>query len=114
MPPPPRGTAAVVLGDRESRSADPWVASAAADIVRRHGFGSSLNHPFAGGHVVERHGRPSDNIHALQLEIDRRSYLDHRLSAPGPGFDRVARLVDDIAVHLGEALLRRRYATAAE
>jgi hypothetical protein len=32
----------------------------------------------------------------------------------GPGFDRVAGLIDTLAVRLGEALLGRQFATAAE
>ena len=36
------------------------------------------------------------------------------LKAPGAGFDRVAALIEGLAVELGEALLGRRFATAAE
>jgi hypothetical protein len=48
------------------------------------------------------------------LEIDRRCYLGAGLKAPGAGFDRVAALVEGLAVELGEALLGRQFATAAE
>ena len=68
----------------------------------------------AGGHVIERHGRPASGVHALQLEIDRRCYLDARLQRPGPGFDRVAALIEALAVDLGQALIGRQFATAAE
>jgi len=73
-----------------------------------------LNEPFAGGHVIERHAWPARGVHALQLEIDRRCYLDEGLREPGPGFDRTAALIETLAVELGEALLGRQYATAAE
>jgi len=64
--------------------------------------------------VIERHAQPGAGIHALQLEIDRRSYLDAKLAKPGSGFDRVAGLIEGLAVELGEALIGRQYATAAE
>jgi hypothetical protein len=35
----------------------------------------------------QRHGRPAEGIHALQLEIDRSLYLDEACASPGPGFD---------------------------
>ena len=54
-------------------------------IARRAGFEAGLNDPFAGGHVVERHGGPARGVHALQIEIDRRCYLDATLKRPGPG-----------------------------
>src|SRR6266550_4668088 len=83
-------------------------------IARRSGFEAGLNDPFAGGHVIERHARPSSGVHALQVEIDRRCYLDARLAKPGAGFDRVAAVIETLAVELGEELIGRRYATAAE
>ena len=73
-----------------------------------------MNDPFAGGHVIERHACPGRRVHALQLEVDRRCYLDERLREPGAGFDRVAAFIDRLVVDLGEALLGRLYATAAE
>jgi N-formylglutamate amidohydrolase len=63
---------------------------------------------------VERHGRPASSVHALQIEIDRRCYLDGRLRQPGPGFDRVAQLLEVLALELGQALIGRPFATAAE
>ena len=114
MPPPPQGIPPIVFGDCRGRSADAWVSNEAVAIAARHGFEAGLNDPFAGGHVVERHGAPARGIHALQVEIDRRCYLDEGLNRPGPGFDAVASLIDALAVGLGEALLGQQFATAAE
>ena len=114
MPPPPDGIPPIVFGDCRGRSADGWISAEALAITQRNGFAAGLNDPFAGGHVVERHSAPPRGIHALQLEIDRRCYLDEALKAPGEGFDRVATLIDALAVGLGEALLGQQYATAAE
>ena len=114
MPPPPQGIPPIVFGDCRGRSADPWLSSEALAIAEREGFAAGLNDPFAGGHVVERHASPARRIHALQLEIDRRCYLDAEFKTAGPGFDRAARLIDALAVGLGEALLGQQFATAAE
>ena len=114
MPPPPSGTPPIVFGDCRGRSADPWISREALEIARSCGFKSRLNDPFAGGHVIERHACPARGIHALQLEVDRRCYLDEKLREPGPGFDRVAWFIDTLAVRLGEALQGREFATAAE
>jgi N-formylglutamate amidohydrolase len=114
MPPPPAGIPPIVFGDGRGRTADPWISNAAVAIAGRCGFEAGLNDPFAGGHVIERHARPGRGVHALQLEIDRRCYLDQALAAPGAGFDAVATLIETLAVELGEALLGRQFATAAE
>jgi len=102
MPPPPQGIPPVVFGDCRGRTANSV------------GYVAGLNDPFAGGHVIERHARPAGGVHALQIEIDRRSYLDPALRAPGVGFDRAASLIEALAVRLGEDLLGRQFATAAE
>lgn len=114
MPPPPDGVPPVIFGDCRGRTADGWVSAEAMAITRRSGFDAGLNDPFAGGHVIERHARPASGVHALQLEIDRRLYLDERLQRPGPGFDRVAGFFETLSVELGQALIGRQYATAAE
>lgn len=114
MPPPALGIPQIVLGDCHGRSSEPWLSAAGLRIARDCGFEAGLNEPFAGGHIVERHGAPSRGIHALQLEIDRRCYLDQRLAGPGPGFDSVASLIEALAAGLGDLLLDRQLATAAE
>jgi N-formylglutamate amidohydrolase len=114
MPPPPDGIPPVVFGDCHGRTADPWVSQEAVRIAGDLGFAAGLNDPFAGGHIIDRHSAPARGVHALQLEIDRRAYLDPGLGVPGPGFDRAASLIDALAVRLGEALLGRQFATAAE
>lgn len=114
MPPPASKGASMVFGDCRGKTADGWISADAMAIAERAGFDAALNEPFAGGHVIDRHARPASGVHALQLEIDRRCYLDNRLQRPGSGFDSVAALIETLAVELGQALLGCQYATAAE
>jgi N-formylglutamate amidohydrolase len=111
--PPRRGQAELVIGNRYGSSAAQWVADEAARIARSIGWTVALNEPYAGGHVVERHGDPANGVHALQLEIDRRCYCGPDLRTPGPGFDRATRLIAELASRLGE-ILARPQAVAAE
>ncbi|HLO20954.1 MAG TPA: N-formylglutamate amidohydrolase, partial [Sphingomicrobium sp.] len=90
------------------------VSRDAVEIARACGFEAGLNEPFAGGHVIERHASPTRGVHALQLEVDRSCYLDSALREPGTGFDRVAAFIDTLAIELGQSLLGRQFATAAE
>ena len=114
MPPPASGVAEIVFGDCHGRSAASWVSAEAVRLAQAAGFDAGLNDPFAGGHISERHGAPGLGVHALQVEVDRRCYLDDGLAAAGPGFDRVAALFETLAAGLGDLLLGRQVATAAE
>jgi N-formylglutamate amidohydrolase len=114
---PPRGPgsdAPVVLGDRHGESISEPLVAAAESAACAAGFMVARNAPYAGGHITERHGRPSLGIHALQLELDRSLYLASDLRSSGPGFDRVAKLVAAIAEALALAALEPPEAIAAE
>lgn len=113
MPPLDDGPS-IVIGDRHAHTAAPWITQEAVGIVRNAGFRVSVNEPFAGGHVIERHGAPAAEVHALQIEIDRRCYLRNGGIKPGAEFDRTARLITELALHLGQSLLQRRFPAAAE
>lgn len=80
MPPIPRGQpgygAGVVVGDRFGDTAADWLVDLVLDHAKRLGIPVSRNQPYAGGHIVRTHGRPASAIHAVQIEIDRRLYLD--------------------------------------
>jgi N-formylglutamate amidohydrolase len=114
MPPPPAGVPEIVFGDCHGRTAEPWLSREAMRIATECGFAAGLNDPFAGGHVIARHADLPRGVCALQVEMDRSLYLDLPHAVASPGFDRVATLLETLVVRLGEALLGRRFATAAE
>ena len=114
MPSGRRAQADVVIGDRHGASAAAWLGAEATRLVRAAGFRAALNDPYAGGAIVARHGRPPEGVHALQLEFGRSLYLDRDGRGAGPGFDRVARLVESLAAGLGAALADRNSREAAE
>lgn len=113
MPPRRRGEPQVVIGDRHGTSAAPWLSEAAMRTAAKLGFSVGRNVPFAGGHVVARHGNPARGIHAIQVEVDRSCYCERDARTPGPGFGRVMRLFETLCADLGD-LLARRCLDAAE
>lgn len=114
MPSRRGGQAELVIGDRHGTSAAGWISAEAARIARQAGFRVALNDPYAGGAIVARHGRRGDGIHAIQLEVDRSTYLDSDGVSAGPGFDRVASLFEALAEGLGSAMLGQSLSEAAE
>jgi N-formylglutamate amidohydrolase len=116
MPPRPdaAGEIVAVLGDRHGTSMAPHLLDAALAALDQAGVPAALNDPYAGGYITARHGRPAENLHALQLELDRSFYLAADLRTPGPGFDRASALIAALAAALADAALKPPLAIAAE
>lgn len=87
--PPPE----FVLGDRFGVTCHGSLVGSAFSYFAEMRRGAAHNRPYAGGYVLEQHGAPGEGLHALQLEIDRSSYLDSRLAEPGRGFAAMAHLL---------------------
>lgn len=97
MPPLPPGGAQIVLGDRFGRSASDALLAVAEHACARAGVAVTRNAPYAGGYTLERHGRPAESIHAVQLEFCRTLYLDAARRSVGPGLPRAQALLAAIA-----------------
>lgn len=82
-----------VVGDRFGATSDGGLVAAAFACLAEAGVRAAHNRPYAGGYALDLHAAPRRGIHALQLEVDRRSYLDAEMREPGPGFAATAELL---------------------
>ena len=82
------------------------------DVVERQAqqAGLSVKHdePYRGGYATRFWGRPSEHIHAVQVEIARRLYMDEATLRPGAAFDATRRFATAVMRKLGEAALALR------
>lgn len=90
MPPLVGSDARIVIGDRFGRTAAGRFSARLRAECEAAGLTVAENSPYAGGHLIERHGDPRDGVHALQIEVDRSLYLKPGLVDPDR--DAVARL----------------------
>ena len=83
-------------------SAAARVSDAIVAAVEAEGWRIRRNLPFAGAYICSAYGRPGQNIHVVQLEIDRALYMDEKTITPHGGFDdvaaRMARVIRTLAV----------------
>ena len=66
------------LGDRSGASSDPDITALVADIFISLGYGVSINSPYKGFAIIEHTGRPQDNRHSIQIEINRGLYMNEK------------------------------------
>jgi N-formylglutamate deformylase len=70
-----RGTLAELnLGTADGRSCGAGIGEALMTKVQ--GYSAVLNGRFKGGYITRTYGAPSDNIHAVQLELSEATYME--------------------------------------
>ncbi|MEX2319610.1 MAG: N-formylglutamate amidohydrolase, partial [Bauldia sp.] len=68
----------IVLGDRYGTSCASELTDLMAQVLTRFGYSVSRNKPYAGGFITEHYGQPARGLHAVQIEINRRLYMDEQ------------------------------------
>src|SRR5258708_6172088 len=92
----------VVPGSRGRKSA----AACFIDAVESHalGCGWTVRHddPYSGGFTTQHYGRPTEGVHAVQVELARRWYLDEGTLQPLPAFGVVRGWCRGLVARLGQ------------
>jgi N-formylglutamate deformylase len=65
-----------VLGDRDGSTCAGEFTEFVAGILRERGYDVRINSPYKGVEIVRLHGRPAENRHSLQIEVNRRLYMN--------------------------------------
>ncbi|MDE1901244.1 MAG: N-formylglutamate amidohydrolase [Alphaproteobacteria bacterium] len=78
-----------ILGDRDGTSCDPAFTRRAQKLLQDMGYRVVLNDPYKGREIVQRYGRAGQGAQALQIEINRRLYLNEKTGEKNNLFDRL-------------------------
>ena len=78
-----------VIGTRDDTSADAKVGALVTDHLRGLGYDVEYNHPYKGVELVRRYGDPAGHRHSVQIEINRRLYMDEQTFEVTAGFDKL-------------------------
>ncbi len=75
-----------VVGDRDGTTANPILSELVCSFLKSLGYSVAYNHPYKGVELVRRYGNPASQRHSIQLEINRKLYMDEATLAMTPGF----------------------------
>jgi N-formylglutamate deformylase len=79
----------VVLGDLHGVACSPEFTSVVSDAFKQRGYTVSLNDPYAGMDIIQKHGNPGQGEHSLQIELNRAAYLNEQTREALPQFGKV-------------------------
>lgn len=100
-----------VIGDRDGSTSEPGFVHLVAQTLRGFGYRVAINDPYKGVELLARYGDPARGRHSIQLEINRRLYMNEETLERHDGFNRlkgdIDLLIGRIADYAGQRLLRR-------
>lgn len=88
---PGRARADMVLGDRDGTTCDPSLTEFVRGVLADQGYDVKINDPFKGVELVRAYSAPAAGRHSLQLEVNKRLYMDMDSGDRHAGFERLQR-----------------------
>ena len=94
----------IVLGNCYGGTCKKEIFELTKKIFVEKGFKVSLNIPFCGGFITKNYGKPKKNINCIQIEINRKLYMDERRQIKNNDFEKLKNIFYTISLELSEIL----------
>ncbi len=95
-----------VLGDRDGTTCGPEFVHFVTRTLEGQGYRVALNNPYKGQELIRRYADPARGRHSLQLEINRRLYMNEETLEKHSGFEPLRKtlthLIRRIADYAGD------------
>lgn len=100
-----------VLGDRDGTTCEPDFVAFVHEVLSGFGYSVAVNAPYKGLELIARYANPARGRHSLQIEVNRRLYVDEETLEKHSGFVRLrghlTTLVEEIAAYAEERVTRK-------
>jgi N-formylglutamate deformylase len=96
-----------VIGDRDGTTASPALSRKVCAHLESLGYNVSYNHPYKGVELVRRYGDPARQRHSIQIEINRKLYMDEESLQLTPAHEELKASLRSLARMLLETDPRR-------
>ncbi|TAM39603.1 MAG: N-formylglutamate amidohydrolase [Burkholderiaceae bacterium] len=75
-----------VIGDRDQSTASEALSLLVCEHLQSLGYSVSHNHPYKGVELVRRYGNPAHERHSIQVEVNRKLYMNEQTLEMTDGF----------------------------
>ena len=103
-----------VLGDRDGTTCGIGFRRLVQGTLERLGYDVRINDPYKGVELVRRFGQPHLGRHSLQIEVNRRLYMNEDTLERSAGFDRLKRDIDTLVAAISAYARDQLTAAAAD
>ncbi|MBL6945827.1 MAG: N-formylglutamate amidohydrolase [Rhodospirillales bacterium] len=91
-----------VVSDRQGETCAPEFLSLVVETLRGFGYGVSVNDPYKGAELIRRYGRPAERRNSLQIEINRKIYMDESAGEKTNGYGSLKAHLEQLIVNVCE------------
>ena len=77
----------IILGDLNGTSCSSFLINEVKAIFEKHNFFVTKNHPFSREYITKQYGNPSNAIHVIQIEINKKLYMDENSIKKNKNFE---------------------------
>lgn len=89
-----------VIGDRDGTTAAVALSRRVCGFLADLGYSVAYNHPYKGVELVRRYGDPARQRHSIQVEVNRRLYMDEATLQPHEGLATLRAHLRQLVEHL--------------
>ena len=106
---PGRPRADFVLGDRDGTTCGAEFTELVRDFLKGLGYDVKVNDPYKGVELVRAFSDPKAQRHSLQIEVNRRLYMDERTRERSAGFGELRRNLDRLVAEVARYARERSH-----
>jgi N-formylglutamate deformylase len=110
---PGQARADIVLGDRDGTTCEPEFTALVRDTLAGLGYDVRINDPYKGVELVRAWSAPAQGRHSLQVELNKRLYMDERTQTRHAGFDTLRCHLNELMAVLADHANQRARRHAA-
>jgi N-formylglutamate amidohydrolase len=84
------------IGDLNGKTASPEFRALIVDTLKTMGYSVTVNTPYVGNVLIGRHGNPARGIDSIQIEINKKLFMDTQTFRATAGLARVKADIDTL------------------
>jgi N-formylglutamate amidohydrolase len=95
------------VSDLKGKTASKEAMALVVDTLRGYGYSVSVNEPYVGNELIARHGNPAHGIDSIQVEINKKLFMDVTTFRKTAGFAKLKVDLDRLLSVVAEDSTRR-------
>lgn len=94
----------VVISDCLGKSCSPEFLNLTVSAFQKEGLEVSVNHPYTGGRLTQRYGKPNLGEETIQIELNRALYMDEKTKEKLPDFQAFSARLTQILTQITSSM----------